>query len=65
MDVERKPKKKSKKTGKCVKSGQGIIDKIIDKIPFEMHVPSYQYCGPGNYKSIFFYFLEKKKKNSS
>lgn len=28
-------------------SGTGLIDKIIDKIPFELHFPSYQYCGPG------------------
>lgn len=29
------------------KSGGGFIDKLIDKIPFELHIPSYQYCGPG------------------
>lgn len=29
------------------KRGDGIVDKIIDKVPFEMHVPGYQYCGPG------------------
>lgn len=32
-----------------MKRGDGIIDKIIDKVPFEMHVPGYQYCGPGIY----------------
>lgn len=29
------------------KRGIGIIDRIIDKIPFELHLPKYQYCGPG------------------
>lgn len=28
-------------------SGSGLIDKIIDKIPIELHLPKYQYCGPG------------------
>lgn len=27
--------------------GAGFIDKVIDKIPFELHLPNYQYCGPG------------------
>lgn len=29
------------------KRGTGIIDRIIDKVPFELHLPKYQYCGPG------------------
>lgn len=29
------------------KSGAGFIDRVIDKIPIELHLPSYQYCGPG------------------
>lgn len=29
------------------KVGTNIINRIIDKLPFELHVPSYQYCGPG------------------
>lgn len=28
-------------------SGTGFLDKLIDKIPIELHLPSYQYCGPG------------------
>lgn len=32
---------------RVIKRGDGIIDKIIDKVPFEMHVPGYQFCGPG------------------
>lgn len=37
-----KPKKRA-----ALKRGKGIINKIIDKLPFELHVPKYQYCGPG------------------
>lgn len=29
------------------KSGGNLINRIIDKLPFELHVPGYQYCGPG------------------
>lgn len=36
----RKHSKKNKKTGR------GIIDHIVDKLP-EIHIPGYQYCGPG------------------
>lgn len=27
--------------------GKGLVNSIIDKIPLEMHLPGYQYCGPG------------------
>lgn len=30
-----------------MKRGTGIIDRVIDKLPFELHIPKYQYCGPG------------------
>lgn len=29
------------------RKGSGFINNMIDKIPFEMHVPGYRYCGPG------------------
>lgn len=29
------------------KVGKGFLNKLINKIPFELHVPGYQYCGPG------------------
>lgn len=29
------------------KVGANIINRFIDTMPFELHVPSYQYCGPG------------------
>lgn len=29
------------------KIGKGLVNSLIDKIPFEAHIPGYQYCGPG------------------
>lgn len=45
-------RKKSNKTKvrsrkQTTKRGNGLVDKIIDKLPFEMHLPKYQFCGPG------------------
>lgn len=28
-------------------SGKGVINSLINKLPFELHVPGYQFCGPG------------------
>lgn len=36
-----------RKVRKVVKRGCGILDKLIDNLPVEIHLPSYQYCGPG------------------
>jgi hypothetical protein len=36
-----------KKKGRKRKKGRGLLNKIIDKLPFELHLPGYQYCGPG------------------
>jgi len=30
-----------------LKRGSGIINKIINKLPFEAHIPGYNFCGPG------------------
>jgi len=30
-----------------LKRGSGIINKIINTLPFEAHIPSYNFCGPG------------------
>lgn len=38
MRIKKKPRKQS---------GAGIINKLIDKLPFELHIPGYQFCGPG------------------
>ena len=27
--------------------GKGLLNKAIDALPIEMHIPGYQYCGPG------------------
>lgn len=47
-------KKRTKKRGmkvikkkRIIKRGKGIINKLIDKLPFELHIPTYHYCGPG------------------
>lgn len=32
---------------KCNRKGFGLLDTIVNKIPIEMHIPGYQYCGPG------------------
>lgn len=29
------------------RSGQGVLNTLINKLPFEAHIPGYQYCGPG------------------
>lgn len=29
------------------KHGAGVVNSLINKLPFEVHVPGYQYCGPG------------------
>lgn len=42
-----KSAKISKKRISKKKSGKGVVNSIINKLPFELHVPSYQYCGPG------------------
>lgn len=28
-------------------SGEGLINTVIDKLPIELHLPGYSYCGPG------------------
>lgn len=45
-----KVRKNAKRTKRAIKKrGAGLIDKVIDKLPFELHVPKYQYCGPGTH----------------
>lgn len=52
------PEKRLKKRVRLSKDnrvlhGSGFIDKLIDKLPVELHVPGYKYCGPGDYKCHF------------
>lgn len=30
-----------------MKEGSGVINNLIDHLPFELHLPGYQFCGPG------------------
>lgn len=30
-----------------MKEGSGIVNSLINKLPFELHLPGYQFCGPG------------------
>lgn len=32
---------------KVIKEGRGLINKLIDRLPFEAHLPGYHFCGPG------------------
>lgn len=27
--------------------GHGLLNKLINKLPVELHIPGYQFCGPG------------------
>lgn len=56
VDMDKKKKKKNSIVKCCgggvvkkslKKVGANLIDRIIDKLPFEAHIPKYQYCGPG------------------
>jgi Phospholipase A2-like domain len=29
------------------KIGRGFINNLINRLPFELHIPGHQYCGPG------------------
>lgn len=46
MKSKREVKNRRKIKSKS-KRGKGFIDKIVDILPIEMHIPGYQYCGPG------------------
>lgn len=43
--IKRATKRKTKKVKKI--RGKGLVNWAIKNIPFEMHIPGYQYCGPG------------------
>ena len=30
-----------------VTEGAGLLNKVINSLPFELHIPSYKFCGPG------------------
>lgn len=33
--------------------GKGLLNKLIDKLPVEFHLPTYSYCGPGTKRVRF------------
>ncbi|KAK4873510.1 hypothetical protein RN001_015539 [Aquatica leii] len=39
--INQRPQKKNKYQGK------GLINSVIDKLPVELHIPGYNFCGPG------------------
>ncbi|KAJ8929715.1 hypothetical protein NQ314_017576 [Rhamnusium bicolor] len=32
---------------KTTKKGRGLLNTLINKLPIELHIPGYNYCGPG------------------
>jgi len=36
-------------TNKFIKSGCGLLNRTINALPFELHIPGYQFCGPGTH----------------
>ena len=36
-----------RKAVKRRRRGRGVLNKVINNLPVEMHIPGYQYCGPG------------------
>lgn len=32
---------------KSVVTGRGLVNTLINKLPFELHIPGYRFCGPG------------------
>ncbi|KAK9872602.1 hypothetical protein WA026_018736 [Henosepilachna vigintioctopunctata] len=36
-----------RKSMNSMKKGGSFINSLIDKLPFELHLPTYQFCGPG------------------
>lgn len=47
MKVLKKKNIVKKIVRKSVKRGSGLVDTLIDKLPVELHLPGYNYCGPG------------------
>jgi hypothetical protein len=52
-DVKRKTKKavavakQKRRGGGVIQKGKGVMNWLISRLPFEAHVPGYNYCGPG------------------
>lgn len=35
------------RSNKATFKGRGLVNRIIDRLPFELHLPNYDFCGPG------------------
>lgn len=40
-------KRKQSISRQTVKVGKGLVNSLIDNLPFELHIPGYQFCGAG------------------
>jgi hypothetical protein len=47
MIVHKAKAVKRKQTTKKQRCGKGLLNKIINNLSIELHLPGYQYCGPG------------------
>jgi hypothetical protein len=47
MAVKKRKRNSQVKTVKKRYSGRGILNSVINKLPVELHIPGYNYCGPG------------------
>ena len=53
---KRRSKQTPRRRGQRRRTGRGLLNSLIDILPFEAHIPGYNYCGPGTR-------LEEKLKN--
>lgn len=44
MSVVKRDTRQKRQRGRA---GKGLVNSVINKLPFELHLPGYQYCGPG------------------
>ncbi len=40
-------KKRSGRSAYLNSTGGGVVNSLINRLPFELHIPGYQFCGPG------------------
>lgn len=52
MDYEQRRIEAIKKLFPVPVSGGGFVNALINKLPFEMHLPGYQYAGPGTHLDL-------------
>ena len=46
-EKNKKARLSRQRTTKEVVRGEGLINRIINSLPIELHIPGYQFCGPG------------------